>query len=57
MLRLVLAKNQGFLQEPPFIGKGGGLILGVGCGVPIDAKFENLKAMIDTAREYRTGSS
>ena len=34
------------------VGKGGGLILGVGCGVPVDAKFENLKMMIDTAREY-----
>ncbi|MDP2919653.1 MAG: uroporphyrinogen decarboxylase family protein [Dehalococcoidia bacterium] len=34
------------------VGKGGGLILGVGCGVPVDSKFENLKMMIDTAREY-----
>ena len=34
------------------VGKGGGLILGVGCGVPVDAKFDNLKAMIDTARDY-----
>lgn len=36
------------------VGTGGGFILGVGCGVPIDAKFENLKAMVDTARDYRT---
>jgi len=34
------------------VGKGGGLILGVGCGVPVDAKFENLKMMIDTAKTY-----
>ncbi len=34
------------------IGDGGGFILGVACGVPIDAEFDNLKAMIDTAREY-----
>jgi len=34
------------------VGEGGGLILGVACGVPVDARFENLKAMIDTARDY-----
>jgi len=34
------------------IGEGGGYILGVGCSVPVDAKFENLKAMIDTAKNY-----
>jgi hypothetical protein len=34
------------------VGDGGGLILGVGCGVPVDARFENLKAMIDTARSH-----
>ena len=34
------------------IGDGGGFILGIGCGVPIDAKFDNLKAMLDTARNY-----
>jgi hypothetical protein len=37
------------------VGAGGGLILGVGCGVPIDSKFDNLKAMIDTARDYHPG--
>jgi hypothetical protein len=35
------------------VGKGGGFILGVGCSVPVDAKFENVKAMIDTAKTYR----
>lgn len=34
-------------------GKGGGLILSPGCSAPDDAKFENVKAMIDTARNYR----
>jgi len=34
------------------VGKGGGLILGVACGTPVDAKFDNLKAMIDTAKNY-----
>ena len=35
------------------IGEGGGFILGVGCSVPTNAKFENLKAMVDTAKNYR----
>lgn len=35
------------------VGEGGGFILGVGCSVPIRAKFENLKAMVDTAKDYR----
>lgn len=35
------------------IGEDGGFILGVACGVPVDSKFDNLKAMIDTARNYR----
>jgi hypothetical protein len=34
------------------VGDGGGYILGVGCSVPTRAKFENLKAMIDTAKNY-----
>ena len=34
------------------IGEGGGFIMGVGCGVPVDAQFENLKVMIETARSY-----
>jgi len=34
------------------VGKGGGFILGVACGTPVDAKFDNLKAMIDTAINY-----
>jgi uroporphyrinogen-III decarboxylase len=34
------------------VGKGGGFILGVACGTPVDAKFDNLKAMIDTAKTY-----
>lgn len=34
------------------VGKDGGFILGSGCEVPIDAKFENLKAALDTAKSY-----
>lgn len=34
------------------IGDGGGYILSSGCAVPIDAKFENVKAMIDTAKNH-----
>ncbi|MDP2859602.1 MAG: uroporphyrinogen decarboxylase family protein [Bacillota bacterium] len=34
------------------VGKGGGFVLGVGCGVPVDAKFDNLKAMLDAPRTY-----
>lgn len=31
-------------------GKGGGFILSSGCEVPSDAKFENVKAMVDAAK-------
>lgn len=34
------------------IGKGGGFILGTGCATPIDAKFENMKALVDTGKSY-----
>lgn len=34
------------------IGDGGGFILSSACQVAIDAKFENLKAMMDTAKNY-----
>jgi uroporphyrinogen-III decarboxylase len=34
------------------IGKGGGFILSTGCECPVDAKFENVKAMFDTAKNY-----
>jgi len=34
------------------VGKGGGFILSTGCECPVDAKFENVKAMIDTARNH-----
>jgi hypothetical protein len=34
------------------VGKGGGFILSSGCDVPSDAKFGNVKAMVDTARNY-----
>lgn len=39
------------------VGEGGGFILGVGCSVPVDAKFENLKTMVDTAKNYNPHSS
>jgi uroporphyrinogen-III decarboxylase len=35
------------------IGKGSGFILSAGCQVPDDARFENVMAMVDTARNYR----
>ncbi len=34
------------------VGKDGGFMLSSGCAVPFDAKFENVKAMFDTARNY-----
>jgi hypothetical protein len=34
------------------VGKDGGFILSTGCTCPVDAKFENVKAMIDTAKDY-----
>jgi len=34
------------------VGKGGGFILSSGCFVPIDAKFENVKTMIDSAKNH-----
>jgi uroporphyrinogen-III decarboxylase len=35
------------------VGKGGGFFLTTGCECPVDAKFENVKAMVDTAKSYR----
>ena len=35
------------------VGKGGGFMLTSGCECPIDARFENVKAMVDTAKSYR----
>ncbi|MBM3154550.1 MAG: hypothetical protein FJ008_04370 [Chloroflexi bacterium] len=35
------------------IGEGGGFILSSGCELPADTKFENFKAMIDTAKMHR----
>ena len=34
------------------VGKDGGFILSTGCECPIDAKFENVKAMLATARSH-----
>jgi uroporphyrinogen-III decarboxylase len=34
------------------VGKGGGFFLTTGCECPVDAKFENVRAMIDTAKTY-----
>ena len=34
------------------IGEDGGFILSSGCTVPADCKFENLKAMVNTAKTY-----
>lgn len=35
------------------VGRGGGFFLTTGCECPIDATFENVKTMIDTAKSYR----
>lgn len=34
------------------VGKGGGFIMDGGMGIPDEAKFENVKAMVDFTREY-----
>lgn len=34
------------------IGDGGGFILSTGCVCPIDARFDNVKTMLDTAKGY-----
>ncbi len=34
------------------VGKGGGFILSTGCTCPVDARFENVRAMFDTAKTY-----
>jgi uroporphyrinogen-III decarboxylase len=34
------------------VGKGSGFILSSGCDVPVDAKFENIQTMVDTAKNY-----
>jgi len=38
------------------VGDGGGFILSTGCECPIDAKFDNVKAMIDTAKNHLPAS-
>ncbi|MFH1627774.1 MAG: uroporphyrinogen decarboxylase family protein [Pseudomonadota bacterium] len=35
------------------VGRGGGFILTTGCECPVDARFENVKMMIDVAKNYR----
>jgi len=35
------------------VGDEGGFILTTGCECPVDAKFENVKMMIDVANTYR----
>ncbi|MDQ1353971.1 MAG: hypothetical protein QG657_4280, partial [Acidobacteriota bacterium] len=35
------------------VGRGGGFILSSGCTVPYNAKFENIKAMINTGKTYQ----
>jgi uroporphyrinogen-III decarboxylase len=35
------------------VGRGGGFFLTTGCECPVDAKFENVKMMIDVAKSYR----
>jgi len=34
------------------VGRGGGFFLTTGCECPVDAKFENVKTMVDTAKNY-----
>lgn len=35
------------------VGRGGGFFLSTGCECPVDAKFENVKTMIETAKSYK----
>jgi len=35
------------------VGDGGGFILGSGCGVPINVKPENFRAMIETGKNTK----
>ena len=35
------------------VGRGGGFFLTTGCECPVDAKFENVKMMIDVAKTYK----
>ena len=35
------------------VGPGTGLIVSSGCDIPLNAKFENVKAMVDAAAEYK----
>jgi uroporphyrinogen-III decarboxylase len=35
------------------IGKDGGFFLTTGCECPVDAAFENVKTMVETAKTYR----
>jgi uroporphyrinogen-III decarboxylase len=34
------------------VGDGGGFILSTGCTLPVDCKIENLRAMVETTRNY-----
>lgn len=34
------------------VGAGGGFILAQGCTVPVDAKFENVRALVETGKTY-----
>lgn len=34
------------------VGEDGGFIMSTGCTLPVDCKIENLKAMVDTAKNY-----
>jgi uroporphyrinogen-III decarboxylase len=35
------------------VGRGGGFLLTTGCECPVDAKFENVKMMVDVAKTYK----
>lgn len=35
------------------VGRGGGFFLTTGCDCPVDARFENVRMMIDTAKTYK----
>ena len=39
------------------VGKGGGFILSTGCECPVDAKFDNVRAMIDTPKKHAVPGS
>ena len=45
----VMAYCKRLVQE---VGKGGGFILSSGCSTPVNAKTENIRALVEAAEEW-----